>query len=123
MSIPCSRSRFSLNTSEKNPRESTWRTGVISLMSAISVTATCILASSPSPYQIRLHKSPEKEKDADRIGLPGPAEINPRPHDLAEWRGCYPIKQLHRSGSRHDTRAKDGSSRSASSRHWFERQM
>src|SRR6266446_5506534 len=90
MSIPCSRSTFSLNTSEKNPRESTRRTGVISLMSAISVTATCMLASSPQRIQIRLHKPLEKEKDADGISVSNPAEIYPRPHDLANCHGCAP---------------------------------
>src|SRR6266446_101818 len=90
MSIPCFCSTFSLNTSEKNPRESTRRTGVISLMSAISVTATCMLASSPQRIQIRLHKSLEKEKDADGMGVSNPAEIYPRPHDLANCHGCAP---------------------------------
>src|SRR6266404_1370102 len=87
MSIPCFCSTFSLNTSEKNPRESTRRTGVISLMSAISVTATCMLASSPQRIQIRLHKSLEKEKDADGMGVSNPAEIYPRPHvdPSARW--------------------------------------
>src|ERR1700747_120119 len=98
MSIPCSRSTFSLNTSEKNPRESTWRTGVISLMSAISVTAPCMLASSPRHIQIRFHKSLEKEQDADGIRMANPAEINPRPHDLANWHGCARTKQKRRGG-------------------------
>src|SRR5258705_4494065 len=103
MSIPCPRSTFSLNISEKNPRESTWRTGVISLMSAISVAATCMLASSPSMYQIRLHESLEKEKDADRMACRIRLQLNPRPDDLARWRGCDPHQATDRGGCRHDT--------------------
>src|SRR6516165_8994594 len=64
MSMPCSRSTFSLKTSEKNPRESMCRTGLMSFTSAISVSTICMVIFPPLPLTRCVRLTPTHKRGA-----------------------------------------------------------
>jgi hypothetical protein len=87
MSIPCSRSTFSLKT-RINVANGGDHLDLGNLGCRYLHAGLIAVNVSKFPYT----NLSEEEKGADRISLADLAEIYPRPHDLADWRGSDPYR-------------------------------